>query len=177
MAKRSSPTRLIQHCGRGPGTLAKSRAQLIALMTPEMKQEEPQQLARAQLLFDCWQHEISRRINQELAPCGDEFLTLLNELQNTADSFTYNEEAEHTLRFAKGSAHLSAEDRELIGEIAKEVTARSNYAVEVAALDTTARHVRWPTRALMRRIRRCSKLVLPKKISALKERPTIKKCI
>ena len=41
----------------------------MALLTDDMKREVPQQLARAQLLFECWQHEIRKRINQGLAPC------------------------------------------------------------------------------------------------------------
>jgi outer membrane protein OmpA-like peptidoglycan-associated protein len=112
--------------------LTKARAQLMTLMTPEMKQEAPQQLARAQLLFDCWQHEIKRRINQELAPCEDEFQTTLSELQGMA----FNEETEHTLAFAKNSTHLSTENRDMLREVAKEVAHRSHYVIEIAAADT-----------------------------------------
>ena len=73
-----------------------------------MKREAPQELARVQLLFDCWQHEIKGASNQELAPCEDEFQSTLAELQNIAGFASYNEETEHTLTFAKKLARNSA---------------------------------------------------------------------
>ena len=122
--------------------LSAARSQLMALMTPEMKEDAPGELARAQLLYDCWQHEIRKRLNEQLAPCQEEFQSALGDLQGMADSVVYNQETEYTFKFAKGSTHLTAEGRSLAREIAKETAGSSAYTVEIAALDTIGRRER-----------------------------------
>ncbi len=111
--------------------LTAARAQLMATMSDTMKKEAPQELARAQLLFDCWQHEINKRINEELAPCEEEFKSTMTEL----DSFAYTEETDHTLTFAKKNARLTPKDYAMIKDIGRQVKHISRYIIEITALD------------------------------------------
>lgn len=98
--------------------LAAARIKLIALLNDDMKRVTPQKLAHAQLLFDCWQYQLSKDLNQEKAPCADEFASTLTELQEVSDSFTYTMKSTHAVTFARSSAKLNASDKATLKAVA-----------------------------------------------------------
>lgn len=65
------------------------RKQLLAVLTDDVKSVAPQKLARAQLLFDCWQQQHRTGGNVKKAPCAEEFSASLAEVQEVADSFIH----------------------------------------------------------------------------------------
>jgi OOP family OmpA-OmpF porin len=117
--------------------LAKSRGMLVAALTDDVKSVAPQKAARAQLLFDCWVEQESKRISQELAPCRDEFRSTMADLQTVADSFKFGEKTVHSLEFPAGSATLDAEDLAVIRNIAHTLKPLPDYRIELKAYTTS----------------------------------------
>jgi len=108
---------------------AAARIQLLGAMTDDVKQAAPEQAARAQLLYDCWLTQ-SRDTNRKgLAPCGDEFVSAMNELQAVADDFVFGENLSHAIQFAEGSAELSSKAQAEIYAIASHTKGIANYNV------------------------------------------------
>jgi outer membrane protein OmpA-like peptidoglycan-associated protein len=87
--------------------LGEARKQLMALLNDEMKHVSPQRLARTQLLFDCWQHQLVTRSGGQIAPCADEFATTLQEMQDLADSFVTGDETTQSVSFGRKSLELT----------------------------------------------------------------------
>lgn len=113
--------------------LLEGRAQLMKLMTPDVKSVAPQQLARAQLLFDCWQHQLIRDLNQETAPCGAEFQSTLGQVQEVSDPLLYGKEISHILAFGYKKTALTDEHKAMIKEVAERIAGLKNYKVQVRA--------------------------------------------
>lgn len=111
--------------------LAEARTALIKMQTEDMKRVAPQKLARAQLLFDCWQQQVTKRISQERAPCSEEFASDLSELQEVSDSFNYEREHAYVLSFLPGKARLDNEGNALLKEIAGHAKKADDYLIEV----------------------------------------------
>jgi len=108
-----------------------ARGRLMKLMNDKIKKSAPQKLARAQLLFDCWQYELKKHIDQEQAPCADEFHSTMAELHTLADAALYNQTATYTLAFAAGSTKISVKNHVLIKKIAHGVIRRKQYAIDI----------------------------------------------
>jgi hypothetical protein len=98
--------------------LANARKQLVNLTTDDMKRVAPQKLARAQALFDCWRHQLSKRIDQESAPCSDEFKSTFEDVQRIASVFAGVERVD-TIDFAPKSTSLNDDAVDTIKEMAE----------------------------------------------------------
>ncbi len=61
--------------------LAGARAELMALLTPENKDYNPSELARAQVLYDCWVSEDARGFQAESDACASEFRAVVDRLR------------------------------------------------------------------------------------------------
>jgi hypothetical protein len=122
--------------------LADARAKLLAVSNDDMQRIAPQKLARAQLLFDCWQHELSRRIDAENAPCAEEFASALTELQDIADGLQYTNETAYTLSFAEGHSRLSAQHKAAIARIARKALRFEHYKIILASNTGDDAHAR-----------------------------------
>ena len=112
-------------------TLAKARQSLVALQTDDMKHFTPRKLARAQLLFDCWQNQLVRRANQETVPCADEFSSTLLELQKMADSSVTGAETTHIVSFASKSTRLSSASAQVLDEVVARAKEYDQYTLQL----------------------------------------------
>jgi OmpA-OmpF porin, OOP family len=62
--------------------LAEGRSRLVAALDGGARDSNPKVAAQAQRAFDCWVHEAIEDLGEEhLAPCRDEFLTAMQELE------------------------------------------------------------------------------------------------
>lgn len=113
-----------------PGELSEARERLMAVRTDDMKRVAPQKLARAQVMFDCWHYEVRHHLNQEQAPCADEFYSTMAEVQEVADSL-YANANQHTLLFAAREATMNEENLAIVKMIAEKVANLKNYRVEL----------------------------------------------
>lgn len=111
--------------------LLDARAQLMKLLTDDMKAAHPQKLARAQLLYDCWQHEIERGIDQEKAPCGAEFRSSITELQDAVDAKEYGRETQRIIQFAAKSTGLDDAAKAAVADVAAAVKGLPQYRVQL----------------------------------------------
>lgn len=111
--------------------LAFARTRLMDFLTPDMKRVAPQKLARAQLLFDCWQHQVARRLSENEVPCSEEFAAALSDLQSVQDGLRYGPEASHVITFAPGSTALDAKDLEIVEGVAQALKQKNYYIVEL----------------------------------------------
>ena len=112
---------------------ADARAQLYALATLKMQKAAGKKLARAQVLFDCWNDEISLWPGQEKTPCAAEFQASLADLRDTAEAILYNDQKTYTLSFASGSARVSAAAQSKIKAVARGLRGKTHYAVDMYA--------------------------------------------
>lgn len=111
--------------------LADGRAQLVKFLSDAMKAAAPQKLAHAQLLFDCWQNELLKHINQEKAPCEEEFHSTMAELQEASDALNFGRQSDHIVTFASGSASLDEPALATVNEVAKTVEGMPRYRVRL----------------------------------------------
>lgn len=118
---------------RDQDELAAARNQLTAFLTQDMKDVAPQKLARAQLLFDCWQDQLSKNLKEELAPCAEEFKSTITELQDISDSLIYGKETSYAVSFAPKTTSLDDEGKAVIKQVATSVSSKNNYTVELRA--------------------------------------------
>lgn len=94
--------------------LAEGRAQLVKLLNPAVKDAAPQELARAQLMFDCWQRQRKEDMPPEKALCQAEFNTTLTQL---IEDVGFDGRFRRTLSFAPNVTKLSDEHNALITEV------------------------------------------------------------
>lgn len=64
-------------------SLRESRSQLMKLISPAVKESAPLELARAQLLFDCWQHQMVVKLSDDKALCKDAYTDAVNAVIET----------------------------------------------------------------------------------------------
>lgn len=107
--------------------LSVSRAALVNVLNEDIKDAMPQRAARTQLLFDCWQQQLLSSINQKLAPCGDEFVPALTELED-ADAGARNV-ATHRVVFASKSAKLDARAQKMVRNVVNKTKTAANYSI------------------------------------------------
>ncbi len=60
---------------------AQARSELLALLTDDNKQNDPDGLARAQVLYDCWVSEEKRGVQTESDACASEFRAVVDRLK------------------------------------------------------------------------------------------------
>lgn len=118
---------------KSQGDLTAARTQLVALLTDDMKKVSPQKLARAQLLFDCWQHQVAANANQDLAPCAAEYSSSIGELQDVSDLLFSGKENTYTIEFPHKSTRLSDENKATIKEIAEHLKSGGKYSIQLKA--------------------------------------------
>jgi outer membrane protein OmpA-like peptidoglycan-associated protein len=97
--------------------LSEARAQLSALLNAEVKEAAPQELARAQLVFDCWQHQVVSGIAPDKGLCAGEFGPALNQVLAKAGPEVYGQALSRTITFAPHATRLSDENQTEINEI------------------------------------------------------------
>jgi outer membrane protein OmpA-like peptidoglycan-associated protein len=112
--------------------LMAARRDLFAVQTEDMKRVAAQKVARAQILYDCWEQQAAT-VENEVAPCGEEFRSVIADLQVIADSFIYGQETEHAVKFAPGSAKLTPRGRTALTEIIDRASCIANYKLEIQA--------------------------------------------
>jgi outer membrane protein OmpA-like peptidoglycan-associated protein len=113
--------------------LSEARGQLMALLNDEMKRVTPERLARTQLLFDCWQHQLATRTGSQLVPCADEFFSTLQEVQVIADSFITGDETAQTVSFDRHSASLGKDALYTIERIVRRAKEFDRYKFRIDA--------------------------------------------
>lgn len=113
--------------------LSDAREQLMALLNDEMKHVAPERLARTQLLFDCWQHQLATRTGAQLVPCADEFFSTLQEVQVIADSFMTGDETTQTIGFDRYATSLNKEALYTIQKIVRRAGEFERYKFRIDA--------------------------------------------
>ena len=113
--------------------LSDGRATLVKLLNDDVKRVAPQKLARTQLLYECWQNELIKNINQEKAPCADEFRSTIAELQEVSDAIVYGKETSHVIVFEPKKTDIDEEGLKTIKAIAQRVEGLPHYRVMVLA--------------------------------------------
>jgi len=109
--------------------LTLARSALMDVLTDDVKRVSPQKAARAQLLFDCWQQQAGS--NDALAPCGDEFASMLLDLQSVGELFSGRDTLATSYRvsFADGASKLGASAQATIRSIARKAKAARDYSL------------------------------------------------
>ncbi len=113
--------------------LNRSRAALMEALTEDVKALAPQKAARAQLLFDCWNEQESKKISLQKISCEKEFTIAYDELRDVADDITYGADSKNTIEFVPGNAELGADEMLLIKAISVHLSSYSDYAVQLDA--------------------------------------------
>lgn len=113
--------------------LTQSRAALMEALTEGAKKLAPQKAARAQLLFDCWNEQESKKISMQKISCEKEFAIAYDELRDVADDITYGADSKNTVEFVPGNADLGGDEMLLIKAIAAHLSGYSDYAVQLDA--------------------------------------------
>lgn len=103
--------------------LVESRQELLAVLTPDIKEVAPAKAAHAQLLFDCWAEK--KRL------CEEGFPAALADLQFIADVLVHGEGNRFRVEFAKNSAVLSNEASTILDIIGKRVSGYGEYQVQL----------------------------------------------
>ena len=111
--------------------LTKARESLVALQTDDMKHVTPRKLARAQLLFDCWQNQVTRRANEQIVPCASEFASELLELQKIADSSITGADTTHIVTFAPNSNRLSPQAKKILDQVVESTKGFERYTLQI----------------------------------------------
>lgn len=113
--------------------LSEARGQLMGLLNNGVKKAAPQELARAQLLFDCWQQQVVSRIAAEKALCKPEFAPTLNQVLERAGPSVYDEAFRHSIVFEPGTSSLTAEHMTDIDDVVTRLSGHREYWVELRA--------------------------------------------
>ncbi len=115
--------------------LADARSQLNRLLTDDVKAAAPKELARTQLLFDCWQQQVVDGIAPDKALCGSEFGPALNQVLETAGPEVYGQAFRRSITFAPKETKLTAENKADIDEVVCKLTelGSKDYWVELRA--------------------------------------------
>jgi hypothetical protein len=104
----------------------------MRLLTSDMKQVAAQPLARAQLLFDCWQRQ-SACMRADEAPCADEFHAALKELEPIADTFVTGSESVRILSFDGATDALTEPSRQAVEMLAARLKDAPDYMISARA--------------------------------------------
>lgn len=118
---------------------------LMGLLTEDVKRARPQELARLQLLFDCWQQQAmdngmnKGRINREPddTSCADEFKPAVIELQNVAQQLLYSQVKYYKLSFRYNSERLTSISRNRLNDVVRNVARLKDFIIVVQAGSAT----------------------------------------
>lgn len=114
--------------------LSAARAQLSRLLTPEVKKAAPKELARAQLVFDCWQQQIVAGLSEDKALCAAEFAPALSQLLEQAGPEVYDQAFRRSISFAPNSTALTEENKADISDVVCQLADMGkDYWVELRA--------------------------------------------
>lgn len=111
--------------------LSAARAALMDLLSLDVKKVAPQKAARAQLLFDCWDEQESRKLSLEKVSCARDFALAYNELRSVADDLIYGADSKNTVEFPADSAKLDEDELNTIAQIASHMAGSRDYALEL----------------------------------------------
>lgn len=89
--------------------LTLARAQLMQLLMPAAMEASPRELARAQMLIDCWQQQALDKLPQEKALCAGAFEPALTDAIEAAGAPLTDHEYRRTLEFAPEVTRLTDE--------------------------------------------------------------------
>ena len=106
-----------------------AHTQLVKFLNDDMKRVAPQKLAHAQLLFECWQNELLKDLNQVKAPCQEELHSTMAELQEISDALVYGKQTDHVIVFALKSTEIDAAGLAAIKDVAEQVKGLPHYRV------------------------------------------------
>ncbi len=112
--------------------LGEARAQLEKFLTDDIKAAMPQKLAHAQLLFDCWQNEERKKLDQEIAPCEAEFHASLAELQDVSDAKNLGQNSSYVVNFTSKSMVLDKQALATVDDVAKQIHGLQHYTVKLS---------------------------------------------
>jgi outer membrane protein OmpA-like peptidoglycan-associated protein len=133
--------------------LTSGRAHLLQFSNDDMKSVAPQKLARAQLLFDCWQEQLIHHVKPELALCDDGFSSAMTELQDVADAFEYSNESIVAVTFAPKMTTLDDDARAAIKDVVGRLTTTPYYRIELQSYSGIRVSQRNLTRARLAAVR------------------------
>ncbi|MEZ5690167.1 MAG: hypothetical protein R3D71_00695 [Rickettsiales bacterium] len=109
------------------------RAQLIDLLSGDVKRVIPQKAARAQMLFDCWSKQEERANSQDDVYCKDEFVTAYEELKEVAGSLIHGADSKNAIKFYPTSTRLDAEAKYVIAKLVSHLRGHSDYMLKLVA--------------------------------------------
>ncbi|MDX1974697.1 MAG: OmpA family protein [Rickettsiales bacterium] len=107
--------------------LVAARTAFVSLLSDDMRKEAPQQLARAQLLLECWLSKAAAKAS--VSPCKEEYESALADLNEIVDTLSYGVESEYDVAFAEGSAELEEEARAQLTQIAQKAAQLPRYRI------------------------------------------------
>lgn len=113
--------------------LVNARKDLLALLTEEIKKESPQELARLQLLFDCWQQQAMRGDAAGHTACADEFKPEIIELQDVAQRLLFSKVKNYRLSFRYNSDKLTPEATRTFNRAVRDMASLGDFVVVVQA--------------------------------------------
>lgn len=134
--------------------LAAARAQLMKFSNEDIRRVAPQKLARAQLLFDCWQQQVASAAKEEMALCADGFSTAMTELQDVEDGFQYSSESVMPVSFARQSITLDDAAQAVIKGVAAKVAGVRYYRIELQSYTGIKASQKRLTRARLEAVRK-----------------------
>lgn len=114
--------------------LAEARADLMEALTPSVKDAAPQELARAQLLYDCWNHYAAEAPTPERSLCEQQFNAALDDLIDVA-GLSSGRGFQRPFVFAENQLALTAEHKAMVDDVASHVLslAADSYWVQLKA--------------------------------------------
>lgn len=114
--------------------LDEARSLLVALLSEANKQALPEQAARAQLLYDCWSHQLYSVAEGEDAPCAAEFDSVSEDLESVDESLTYHNRRKYLLQFNEIDTILTEEMLVDVNQIVEITRGLDEYQVELHAM-------------------------------------------
>ena len=114
--------------------LGEANKLLNNVLTDKVKRVAPQQAARTQLLYDCWNHQQSYVSKDERAPCASEFDALAEELEELSERFTHETKRKYTFQFAGDNAYLSDAMQDTLDVVARRTRSNSSYRLELNSM-------------------------------------------
>lgn len=113
--------------------LASSRAAFMDILSEDLKRVVPQKVARAQILFDCWNEQDSSQLSDSDISCAEEFRQVYDELREVADNLAHGADSRSVVEFYEGSAELDAEAKYVIAKVAAHFSGHDDYVLELDA--------------------------------------------
>lgn len=116
------------------GPLLDARKRLQALLTTSVKRVLPQQAARAQLLYDCWQHQQVQIAASQDDSCSQEFHAVADELENVEDTLTIHTKSKYLLQFTDSDTALTTEMQSDLDQVAAATKDLDDFQVQLSSM-------------------------------------------